>query len=1059
MVALGLLAGLLWAGRILAQQDSQPAAQVNPSWLKGMKWRLIGPFRGGRSIAVAGIAGNPEVYYFGGASGGVWKTTDGGVNWQPMFDKEPVSSIGAIAVAPSDPNVIYVGTGEACIRGDISHGDGVYKSVDGGQTWKNVGLKDTQTIGAVMVDPKNPDVVLVAALGHVYGPNAERGVFRTTDGGKTWTKTLFKDDKTGAIAVAFAPSNAHLVYAALWEANRTAWGLTSGGPGSGLYRSEDEGATWKEVKGKGWPEGILGRMGVSVSGADPNRVYVLVEAKKGGLYRSDDGGKHWKLINKERRLVQRSWYYMHIFADPKSVDTLYVLDVGAFRSTDGGKTFTVIHPPHGDNHALWIDPMNPNHMILGNDGGVTISLDSTKTWTPEDNQPTAQFYHVIADNRFNYYVYGAQQDNSTVGIASRTDHGYIGRQDWYSVGGGESGTIAPDPRDPNIVYAGGYQGELTRYNHRTGEIQEIGPWPEVPDGEGSAIQKYRFQWTAPTVISPHDPNVIYHGGQMLFKSTNSGMSWTVISPDLTRNDKSKQIVSGGPITKDDTGTEFYDTIFAIAESPTTKGQIWVGSDDGLVHLTRDGGKTWTDVTPKQMPEWSRVDLIEASPSDAATAYLAIDRHKLDDLKPYIYVTRDYGKSWSEITNGIPATSFVHTVREDPVKATLLYAGTETGVFVSFDAGAHWQTLQSNLPPSPVRDLIIKDDDLVAATHGRAFWILDDITPLRQSQGQPPQSDVYLFKPRLTYRTHRGGGFHPHGPVGQNPPNGAIVYFYLRAKPMPKQAVTLEFLDSNGKVVRRFSSLKPQEKEQQEVIPALKKSGHQLPAKAGLNRFVWDLRYEDAAKIDNYNLYEYESGLHGPLAEPGDYQVKLTAAGKTLTAPLTVKLDPRLKATQADLEKQLQLALAIRTRLTQIDNTVNQAQSLEAQLVTLTKDLAGQTSQQGVVKAANDLDTKLKDLVNTLIDPEITSSEDSLNYPIRLDGKYAVLEHFVESADHAPTQQSFEVFQSLNQRLDPLMGKWDSIRTKDLTALNDMMRKAKIPALRVAFPAGREANGG
>ncbi|MGH9432631.1 MAG: glycosyl hydrolase, partial [Terriglobia bacterium] len=830
--------------------------------------------------------------------------------------------------------------------------------------------------------------------------------------------------------------------------NRTPWGLTSGGPGSGLYKSEDEGVTWKQITGKDWPEGILGRIGVSVSGADPNRVYALVEAKQGGLYRSDDGGDHWTLINKERRLVQRSFYYMHVFADPKSVDTLYVFDVGAFRSTDGGKTFAVIHPPHGDNHALWIDPANPNRMILGNDGGVTISVDGVKTWTPEDNQPTAQFYHVITDNRFNYYVYGAQQDNSTVAIASRTSHGYIGRQDWYDVGGGESGYIAPDPRDPNIVYAGGYEGELTRYNHRTGETQEIGPWPEITDGEGAAVQKYRFQWTAPTVISPHDPNVLYHGAQVLFKSTNGGMSWTAISPDLTRNDKSKQVIPGGPITKDDTGTEYYDTIFSIAVSPITQGQIWVGSDDGLVHLTRDDGKSWTDVTPREMPWWSRVDLIEPSPNDAATAYLAIDRHKLDDLKPYIYVTHDYGKSWSEITNGIPAASFVHAVREDPVKRGLLYAGTETGVFVSFDDGAHWQPLQLNLPTAPVRDLAVKRDDLVAATHGRAFWILDDITPLRQLSSQIMKSDVYLFKPSVAYRTQRGGGRTLHGPVGHNPPKGAIIYYYLKNKPAPKQAVTLRILDSSGKVVREYSSLKPKETEKQEENIPLQKKGQQLPTQPGLNRFAWDLRYEDAVKIEHYNLYEYESGLHGPLAAPGEYSVRLTADGKTLTAPLTVKLDPRLKSAASDLEKQLRLALDIRERLTQIDTVVSQAQSLQAQLTALTRDLAGESSRQAIVKAANDLNAKLKDFVDTLIDPEITASEDSLDYPIRLDGKYAVLETTVENADHAPTQQSFDVFQSLNQRLDPIMARWESIRAKDLASLNAMMRKAKVPALRI-----------
>ncbi|MGH9434200.1 MAG: WD40/YVTN/BNR-like repeat-containing protein, partial [Terriglobia bacterium] len=635
--------------------------------------------------------------------------------------------------------------------------------------------------------------------------------------------------------------------------NRTPWGLTSGGPGSGLYKSEDEGVTWKQITGKDWPEGILGRIGVSVSGADPNRVYALVEAKQGGLYRSDDGGENWKLINKDHRFTQRAWYFTHVFADPKSEDTVYIMNTGTYRSTDGGHSFSPLAVPHGDNHALWIDPTNPQRMIAGNDGGVAISVDGAKTWTPQNNQPTAQFYHVVTDNRFNYYVYGAQQDNSTVAIASRTSHGTIGRQDWYGVGGGESGYIAPDPRDPNIVYAGSYDGLITRYDLKNGQMQDVTPWPENPMGLGAAGLKYRFQWTMPIVISLHDPNVIYAGGQVLFRSSDGGASWSVISPDLTRNDKSKQGTSGGPLIQDNTSVEYYDTIFAIAESPVMKGQVWVGSDDGLVHLTRDGGKTWTDVTPQQMPAWSRVDLIEASPYDAATACLAIDRHKLDDLRPYIYVTRDYGKSWSEITNGIPATSFVHAVREDPVKRGLLYAGTESGVFVSFDDGAHWQSLQLNLPTAPVRDLAVKRDDLVAATHGRAFWILDDIAPLRQLSSQITQSNVYLFKPSATYRNHSGGGFPIHGPYGQNPPGGAMIDYYLKSAAGPKDDVKLEILDSQGKTVRSYSNKKQKEAGSPlaNEFPGFSRRGETLPAKAGLNRFVWDLRYKGPDPVPHH----------------------------------------------------------------------------------------------------------------------------------------------------------------------------------------------------------------
>ena len=603
----GLAVSILAIPRIL-RGASTPS--YDPSWLKGIEWRLLGPFRGGRVLAVTGVRGQPDAYYFGGVSGGVWKTSDGGQHWVPLTDKQPFASIGSIAVADSDPNVIYVGTGEGCPRGNITHGDGVWKSLDAGKSWTHIGLDDTQTIPQLIVNPHDPNEVFVAALGHVYGPNAERGVYKSSDGGKTWKKVLHKDEKTGAVAVVFDPSNPHVLFAALWEVNRTPYSLTSGGPGSGLYKSNDDGETWKRLEGNGLPKGIWGRVGVTVSGADSNRVYALMEAAEGGLYRSDDGGDHWTRINSEDKLRQRAWYYMHVFADPKSADRVYVLNVSMYVSTDGGKTFNVVHAPHGDNHGLWIDPDDSRRLINGNDGGATISVDGGKTWSTQDNQPTAQFYHVIADQRFPYYVYGAQQDNTSIGIATRST-GVIDRSDWYSVGGGESGYLAPYPPDPALVYAGDYYGGVTRFNKHTEQEQAVTPWPVISDGAGAAGLKYRAQWTAPIVLSPHDPNVIYFGAQMVLRSTDGGVSWTAISPDLTRNDKSKQQVSGGPIDKDDTGTEYYDTVFSIVESPVEKGLIWAGSDDGLVHLTRDGGGHWTDITPKEMPEWSMVSLIEA----------------------------------------------------------------------------------------------------------------------------------------------------------------------------------------------------------------------------------------------------------------------------------------------------------------------------------------------------------------------------------------------------------------------------------------------------------------
>ncbi|HXA52186.1 MAG TPA: hypothetical protein VNV86_17840, partial [Candidatus Acidoferrum sp.] len=670
----------------LAQEPDAARTSAGDPAFRGMRYRSIGPFRGGRSLTVAGVAGDPATYYFGAAGGGVWKTTDGAVTWSPIFDRAAAFSIGALAVAPSDRNVLYVGTGETALRGDIAQGDGVYKSTDAGKTWTNVGLHDSRAIGKILIHPHNPEIALVAALGHPFGPNAERGVFRTADGGKTWDKVLYKDENTGAVDLCFDPNNPNIVFAALWQTRRTPWGMDNGGSGSGMYRSGDGGVTWKQVQGGGLPRGPWGKVGIAVA-ANSERVYALIQAKEGGLFRSENGGVAWQLVNPSRTLVQRAFYYMHIVADPKSPDVVYVMNVEFGKSVDGGRTFSRIRPPHGDNHGLWIDPVNTDRMIESNDGGATVTLDGGKHWTGVLNQPTAQFYHVITDNRTPYYVYGAQQDNSTIAIASRGDAGSIDRPEWYPVGGGESGYIAPDPHDPNIVYAGSYEGSLTRYDKRTGQSRQISPWPEITDGEGAANLKHRFQWTSPTVISPHDPNVLYHGGERLFKTTDGGTHWDAISPDLTRNDKAKQIASGGQIELDDTGTEYYCTIFTVAESVKAKGQIWAGTDDGLVQLTRDGGKNWTNVTPKDMPEWARVSLVEASPHDPAVAYVAANHYQMDDLAPYIFKTSDYGKTWTKIVDGLPATAFARAVREDPKRRGLLYAGTEDGVFVSLNDGA------------------------------------------------------------------------------------------------------------------------------------------------------------------------------------------------------------------------------------------------------------------------------------------------------------------------------------------------------------------------------------
>ena len=1081
------------AGAAAKGKEEEAEAEATGPW-HGLTWRSIGPFRGGRVLAVTGVMGDPHTYYFGGVGGGVWKATDGGLTWRPMTDKtkDMSASIGAIAVAPSDPNVIYAGTGEACIRGNIIAGNGVYKSIDAGKTWNFVGLRDTQAIGRLIINPKNPDIVFVAALGHPFGPNRERGIFRTTDGGKNWSNVLFKDENTGGIDLAFDPTNTNVIFAAMYQARRSPWGMDSGGPGSGLYRSTDGGATWKHLAGHGLPDGIIGRIGVAVAYANGNRVWALIEADKGGLFRSDDGGDSWTLVNSDRQYRQRAFYYTHAFADPRSPDAVYVLNTGMYRSIDGGRTFRPIRTPHGDNHGFWVDPADPERMIESNDGGANVSTNGGASWTTQGNQPTAQFYHAVTDNRFPYYVYGAQQDNSTVGIANANKRGGgIDRPEWYAVGGGESGYIAPDPKDPEIVYAGSYGGEITRYDHHTGEQKNITPWPINPIGSAAADQKYRFQWTEPIVFSPHDQNTLYFAAQVLFKTTDAGTHWEVISPDLTRNDKSKQQSAGGPITKDNTGVEVYDTIFSVVESPLQKDLIWAGSDDGLIHVTTDGGKNWSNITPKNMPEWGTVNMIEASMYNPGTAYVAVDVHRLDNFAPYIFKTSDFGKTWTSITNGIPAGDYAHAVREDRKRKGLLYAATEKGVYVSFDDGANWQSLQTNLPVVPVWDLWVHDNDLIAATHGRSFWILDDLAPLQQFKAEVANEDVHLYTPSPANHTEFGGGGFGGGgggaaAVGQNPPAGAVIYYSLKTaikKPEERRAaggpeqqrpaessneaggrarnapVTLEIVDQSGKVIRKFPP-KPQPGE--EPAPAEEEGfgrppARPLPTEAGLNRYVWDLRYEGASRVPRSPLWG--GTTDGPKALPGTYQVRLTVNGKSYTALLEIKADPRLQAGQQDLEKQFDLLLKIRDRVTQTHDTVNQIRDIRGQTEALNKRLQGQPQAKAVADAGKQLDKKMTEIEEVLIQTKAKSNQDVLNYPIRLNNYLVALTGVVGSSDSAPTQASFEVFDMLSKQLDEQLAKWKTVMSADIPAYNDVVRKQEVPAIILMKPSeGTEAGG-
>jgi photosystem II stability/assembly factor-like uncharacterized protein len=1070
----------------------QPQQREQPQPLRLLQYRSIGPARGGRVTAVAGVPSQPMVYYFGATGGGVWKTSDGGANWEPITDGTVfgTGSVGAIGVSESDPNVVYVGMGESPIRGNVSHGDGVYKSMDAGRTWRRVGLEDTRHIGRVRVHPKNPDVVFVAALGHIFGPNEQRGVFRSRDGGRTWDKVLYRGDKAGAVDLVIDPTNPNVLYAGFWEVYRKPWTLESGGPGSGLFKSTDGGDTWTEItRNPGGPRGLVGKVGITVSPANPERVWAIVEAEDGGVFRSDNGGRTWARTNEQRALRQRAWYYTRIYADTENADTVYVLNVAFYKSNDGGRTFSTISVPHSDNHDLWIAPADNQRMVNGNDGGANVSFNGGRTWTEQD-QSTAQFYRVAIDDDFPYHVYGAQQDNSTVKIASRTSDFAITERDWYDVGGGESGWIAPSPKDSNVVFAGSYGGLLTRYDHRSGQLRNVTVWPDNPMGAGAEAMRSRFQWNFPIVFSPHDQNTLYAAGSNVFKTTNEGQSWQQISPDLTRNDRSKQGPSGGPITKDNTSVEYYDTIFTLMESPARTGVIWAGSDDGLVHVTQNGGAKWDNVTPRGMPEWIQINSIDASPHDAATAYVAATMYKWDDFRPYLYKTSDFGRTWKKITAGIPDTAFTRVIREDPNRRGLLYAGTETGIYVSFNDGETWQSLQLNLPVVPITDLAVhkREKDLIVATQGRSFYILDDLPVLHQLADAGGQlaalPEAKLFKPEDAYRMQGGGfgggggggGLPPGAPIGANPPGGVVVYYFLKQRPTTD--VTLEFLDSAGKLIQKYTARAPQPQPtpapgsapvqrppEQPQAPSGEESqffspgggaagagGPRVSTAPGLNRFVWNMRHPEAVGFPG--LIMWAASTQGPRAAPGTYTVRLTAGGRTLSETFEIKKDPRVETTAADFAKQLDLLLKIRDKVTETHQAILQIRQVRAQLEELQKRVQGQASFQRVADAAKSLNQKITAVEETLYQTKNQSSQDPLNYPIRLNNKLAALGGVVGSADAAPTEQSHAVYQELTAAIDAQLRQLDQVLKTDLPAFNRLVRDADIPAVVVRPPAGQ-----
>lgn len=1015
--------GLALALSLSALAATPAPAPNNAAMMQALNWRSIGPARGGRALAVTGIPGDPYTFYMGSVAGGVWKTTDAGATWLPLTDKTPISSVGAIAVANSNRNVIYVGSGEGAPRGNMTWGDGVYKSSDGGKNWVSLGLRDTRQIGALIVDPNNPDIVLVAALGHAFGPNAERGIFRSTDGGKSWTKTLYKDANTGAIDVTFDPNDSSVVWASMWQMRRQPWNFSSGGPGSGLYRSTDGGVTWAKVSGNGLPTGIMGRIDIQVSGADSKRVYAMIEAKDGGLFRSDDGGTHWTRINADGRLSQRAWYFSKIYADPKKADTVYALNTGAFRSTDGGKSFTLLPGRHGDHHGLWIDPTEPNRIINANDGGAEVSVDGGKTFSSIDNQATAQFYHVAVDNRFPYWVYGAQQDNSNLAVASFSDDGSISDHDWYVAGGGESGFVLPDPRDADIIYSTA-ENFLVRFNRHTQQSSVISMYPIDASGHAASDLKHRFNWTMPFIISAYNPDTLYAGMERLYKTTNDGQSWTAISPDLTRNDPSKQTASGGPITHDITSVEYYDTIFAVAESPKAKGMLWVGSDDGLVQLTRDDGKTWSNVTPAAMPQWSTIAMIEPSHFDAGTAYVAVDRHKLDDIAPLAFKTANGGKDWTRIDAGLPYGAVVHAVREDPVKRGLLYAATELGVFVSFDDGGHWENLTRNMPRTPIHDLVVKDNDLVAATHGRSFWILDDVTPLRQMAEAKAAGGFYLYAPETAYRLHYPDEFDTRPPLGTNPPSGALIDYFIAAA--PKGPVTMEIADAKGAVIRHLTSVKANRAEQPPEWPDRVVVTDTLPAKQGLNRFVWDLRLDDPAQIPD--AFYAGQPPRGPIALPGKYTLRVTYGGKTVSTALTLLRDPRVKGSPAGMEEKFALALAAYHDLDTLHKTVNELRWYKGQIASAMK--AGDATHKAQGAA---LIGRSEAIEGILMQVKIKGSEANLNFPGMLNEQMYSFAGLLDDADTAPTQPEKEMFADLHGGLEKRLAAWKTLKSGDVAA--------------------------
>jgi photosystem II stability/assembly factor-like uncharacterized protein len=1008
-------------------------AQVDTSYFNGLEYRGIGPFRGGRSCAVTGVPSNPTLFYFGSTGGGVWKSENSGTTWKNISDKFFGGSIGAVAVSTWDPNVIYVGTGEKTVRGNVSSGNGIWKSEDAGKTWKHLGLEDSRHITRIVIDSKNPDVVYTSCLGHLFGKNQMRGVYKSINGGKSWERILFVNEYAGAVDLNMDPTNSRILFASTWRVKRNPYSLESGGEGSALWKSTDAGLTWNNLSAnKGMPKGTIGIIGVSVSKADPKRVFALVESEQGGLFRSDDGGDTWIKASEDRNLRQRAWYYTRLYADPKDKDKIYVLNVGFWRSKDGGKSFESINTPHGDHHDLWINPDNTDIMIIGDDGGAQVTVDGGKSWSNYHNQPTAQFYRVTTDDHFPYRIYGAQQDNSTVRILHRTDDGSINEDHWEETAGAESGWIAPDPKNNDLVYGGNYGGYLSMINHSTKEKRVVSVWPDNPIGHGAKDSKYRFQWNFPIKFSIHDKNILYAAANVLFKSSNGGENWSAVSPDLTRNDTTKLGASGGPITKDNTGVEYYCTIFALAESPLKPGIIWTGSDDGLIHVTADNGTTWKNVTPAKelLPEWAQINSIEANPFVEGGLYVAATRYKSDDYKPYLLKTTDFGKTWKRIDKGINEKHFTRVIRSDVERQGLLFAGTEEGMYVSFNDGDAWQTFQQNLPIVPITDLTIKKEDLIVATQGRSFWIIDDITPLRKINPDITTKNFWLFEPRETFRISSGNSSDGIS-EGKNLQGGVMLSYFFKEMP-DSNTVELKILESSGKLIK---SVKPKAKER----------GDKLPIKKGFQRFIWNMLYPDAESFDGMILWN-RGGLRGPLALPGSYKAVLTNGKDSVEVPFVIIKDPRSSSTQKNLEEQFSFVLSGSDKLTETHKAIKQIRSLSKQLKDIDERIKEIKNTDEVKKFSEIISKKITSVEEALYQAKSKSSQDVLNFPIRLNDKLAAVVSDAAAGNFKPTEQAHKVKELLIRQIDELLLKLNECLNNDVPKLNKLMEEAKIPAL-------------